>query len=195
MLISKLLKAKNIFTKLNGDVIIDLISSTFSFEKIGKTTEGFIRVKSEEVMRPDLVSVRIYSDQKYYELLLKYNGISNPFSIDENEILLAPSFKNLESSVVPPKKIVDKGAQVKTTNEDKLLNPKTVKDKKRLDALKEKAKEIVPPNINTSGNKNIKVRGGQVIFGEDVTQINKDNISTSIPRVRLVQQLTKSNLF
>ena len=34
-----------------------------------------------------------------------------------------------------------------------------------------------------------------VIFGEDVTQVNKDNCPIPISRARLIQQLTKSNLF
>lgn len=195
MLVSKLLRLKNTFTKPNGDTIADLTSATFDYEKGNGLSDGYIRVNEEERMRPDLISVRMYSDQKYYEALLKYNGISNPFSIDLNDILLVPPFKNLESMMVGPKTVTDVGAQQKATNESKLLNPKTVKDKKRLEALKDKVKEIVPPNVNTTGNKNVKVRDGKVIFGEDVTQVNKDNCPVPISRARLIQQLTKANLF
>ena len=97
--------------------------------------------------------------------------------------------------LVSPKQVVDKGAQKKDSNESKLLNPKTVKDKKRLEALKDRVKEIVPPNVNTGGNKNVKVKDGKVIFGEDVTQVKKDNCPVPISRARLIQQLTKANLF
>lgn len=195
MLLSRILRAKKTFTTKVGDTIVDLISSTFSFEAASGPTQGYIRVGEFEVMRPDLVSARIYSDQQYYEPLLKYNGISNPFSLDVNEILLAPPFKNLEAMITAPRKIVEKGTELAASNESKLVIPKTVKDKKRLDALKDKVKEIVPPNVNTSGNKNVKVRDGRVIFGEDVTQVNKDNCPVPISRARLVQQLTKVNLF
>lgn len=195
MLLTKLLKAKKFFTKPNGDKVIDLISATFSFEKIDGYSQGFIRVQEEEAMRPDLISVRLYANQNYYETLLKYNGISNPFSLAPNDILLTPPFKSLESSIVQPKNILEKGEEKVASNETKLLDPKTVKDKKRLEVLKDKVKEIVPPNVNTEGNKNVKVRDGKVIFGEDVTQINKDNCPTPISRARLIQQLTKSNLF
>ena len=195
MLISKLLKLKNIFTKENGDKIVDLVSSSFDFSKSTGAVEGYIRVQEEEAMRPDLVAVRIYSEQTNYEALLKYNGISNPFSLAPNDILLAPPFKSLEAMYRPAKPVLEKGISKINTNEDKLLNPKTVKDTKRLDALKDTVKEIVPPNVNTAGNKNVKVRDGKVIFGEDVTQINKDNCPIPISRARLIQQLTKSNLF
>jgi hypothetical protein len=195
MLITRLLKVKNFFTKPNGDVIVDLASATFDFEKTGGASAGFIRVQEEEAMRPDTISVRVYGDQQYYETLLKYNGISNPFSIAPGEILLSPSFKNLEQAIVAPKRIVEKGQEKLSNNEEKLISPKTVKDKKRLEALKDKVKELVPPNVNTEGNKNVKVRDGKVIFGEDVTSINKDNCPVPISRARLIQQLTKSNLF
>ena len=195
MLITRLLRLKNIFTTPVGDRIIDLISSSFDFEKDSGISEGIIRVNEEEIMRPDLLSIRLYADQQYYEALLKYNGISNPFSLDEGDLLLTPQFKSLEAMLVSPKQVVDKGAQKKDSNESKLLNPKTVKDKKRLEALKDRVKEIVPPNVNTGGNKNVKVKDGKVIFGEDVTQVKKDNCPVPISRARLIQQLTKANLF
>lgn len=195
MLISKLLRLKNTFTKENGDVIVDLASATFSFETDTGISEAYIRVSEEEQMRPDLLSVRMYGEQQFYEALLKYNGISNPFSIQRYDLLLVPPYKSLERMMVAPKDIVDIGAQQKESNEDKLLNPKTVKDKKRLEALKDKVKEIVPPNVNTKGNQNVKVKDGKVIFGEDVTQVNKENCPVPISRARLIQQLTKANLF
>jgi hypothetical protein len=137
----------------------------------------------------------MYGEQRFYEALLKYNGISNPFAIERYDILLVPPYKNLEQMLVSPKEIIDIGSQQKESNEDKLLNPKTVKDKKRLEALKDKVKEIVPPNVNTKGNQNVKVKDGKVIFGEDVTQVNKENCPVPISRARLIQQLTKANLF
>ena len=195
MLISKLLRSKGLFTKKNGEVVVNLISSTFSFEGGGKTVGGYVVISEDEAMRPDLTSNRIYADHKYWDVLLKYNGISNPFSIIPGEVLISPILGKIQNLIVPAKKIVEKGKFSTETNSDKLLKPKNVKDKKRLDALREKVKEVVPPNVNTSGNKNVKVKGGKVIFGEDVTTVNKDNCPVPISRARLIQQLTKANLF
>lgn len=188
-------RIKGVFKKVNGDEIVDLISSTFNFKKSSRTGIGVIRVREEELMRPDLVANRVYGDQNKFDVILKYNGISNPFSLNFGEFLTIPSFSDAEAMVVAPTPIVEKGIEKKTSTEDKLLEPKTVKDKKRLEALKDKTREIVPPNVNTTGNKNVKVRDGRVIFGEDVTQYNKDNCPVPISRARLIQQLTKANLF
>lgn len=195
MLTTALLRVKNFFTKSNGDTIVDLASSTFSFDRASGTPAGSVLVKEDEAMRPDLVAIRLYNDQKYYAPLLKYNGISNPFSLNPNTLLIAPSFMDLEKMIVSPKKIFEKGGERAANNESKLLPAKTVKDKKRLEALKDKVKEIVPPNVNTSGNQNVKVKDGRVVFGEDVTQVAKDNCPVPISRARLIQQLTKANLF
>lgn len=195
MLLSKILRSKKLFTKENGETIVDLISSTFNFNAGGKTVGGFTRVGENEAMRPDLVSNRIYADQKYWDVLLKYNGISNPFSIIPGELLLSPALSKIDKLVSPPTTIAEKGRASTQNNGDKLLQPKNVKDKKRLDAIKAKVREVVPPNVNTSGNKNVKVKEGKVVFGEDVTTVNKDNCPVPISRARLIQQLTKANLF
>jgi hypothetical protein len=193
MLISKILRNKLEYVKENGDKLIDLISSTFDFKKGGQFNAGLIRVSEEESMRPDLISSRIYTESSNWDILLKYNGISNPFSINSGEILVSPAFNSMDDFVVSPRAIIEKGKEKALNNENKLINPTSVKDKKRVEALKDRVSELVPPNVNTSGNKNVKIKDGKVIFGEDVTSINKDNESVPLSRARLIQQLVKSN--
>ena len=193
MLISKILRNKLEYVKENGDRLIDLISSTFDFKKGGQFNAGLIRVSEEESMRPDLISSRIYTESSNWDILLKYNGISNPFSINSGEILVSPAFNSMDDFVVSPRAIIEKGKEKALNNENKLINPTSVKDKKRVEALKDRVSELVPPNVNTSGNKNVKIKDGKVIFGEDVTSINKDNESVPLSRARLIQQLVKSN--
>ena len=193
MLISKILRNKLEFVKSNGDRLIDLISSTFDFNKGGNQSAGLIRVLEDEAMRPDLIANRIYTESDNWDVLLKYNGISNPFSVNPGEILVSPAFSSMDSFIVKPKTIIEKGQEKALNNENKLINPTSVKDKKRVEALKDRVSELVPPNVNTTGSQNIKVKDGKVIFGEDVTSINKDNGSIPLSRSRLIQQLVKSN--
>jgi hypothetical protein len=194
MLISKLLRSKRTFTKPNGDTIVDLVSSTFNFNATVAPAEGYCQVQPDEQARPDLIANRVYGDQQLWEALLKYNGISNPFSLQTGYVLLTPPFKDLEKLIGVPKQILEKGVQLANKAEDNLLAPKRLEDKKRLEALKTNVREIVPPNVNTGGNQNVKVRDGKVIFGEDVTTVNKNNCPTPISRARLISQLIKSNL-
>jgi hypothetical protein len=115
MLISKILRSKLQFIKSNGDTLIDLISSTFDFNKGGTSNAGLIRVSEDEIMRPDLISTRIYTESSKWDILLKYNGISNPFSINVGDILVSPTFNKMDLFIVEPNQIIEKGT-------DKALN-------------------------------------------------------------------------
>jgi hypothetical protein len=194
MLISKLLRSKRTFTKPNGDIVVDMISSTFDFNATSAPAEGYCQVLPDEQARPDLVANRVYGNQQLWEALLKYNGISNPFSLEAGYVLLTPPFRDLEKLIVVPKQVLEKGVELTNRAEDRLLGPKTKEDKKRLEALKTNVREVVPPNVNTGGSQNVKIRDGKVIFGEDVTTVNKNNCPAPISRTRLISQLVKSNL-
>ena len=49
------------------------------------------------VARPDLISLAFFKDDCYADLICKLNGISNPFELNENMILLIPDRYKLES--------------------------------------------------------------------------------------------------
>lgn len=192
MLISKLLRLKKTVANFAGEKIIDLVSSTFKFDQRGASA-GPTFVDTDEVMRPDLLSDKIYGSLDNWEILLKYNGISNPFSLDEGEILIAPSANVLNKMVVAPREVPEKGVEPKKTNEAKLVTPTTNKDKKRLDAARAKVPEVVPPNVNLSGAQNVRVKGGKVIFGPDMTQANISQQGESLNRSRVQDQLNNTN--
>lgn len=194
MITSTLLRIKKTFTKANGEIILDLISSTFEFKRQGAAL-GPVLVKSEETMRPDLLADRIYGNQERWDLLLKFNGISNPFSLEADEILLAPSDNMLSVLTVPPKTVPEKGSEAAKSNEQVLVKAKTKKDQKRLDSLKNKIAEITPPNINLTGESNIQVVNGRVIFGGNMTAGGGTNSNQSLTRARVAEQLKNSNSF
>ena len=70
-----------------------------------------------------------------------------------------------------------------------LIKPKSKKDKNRLDSIRTKVSEVVPPNVNLSGAQNVKVVDGKVILGGDMTQTSTTNINQSINRERIASQL------
>lgn len=196
MLNLKLFKRKKIFTKENGDNVIDLISNTFNSNKLNASGTGYILVNEDEVMRPDLVANRVYGDQNKLDAMLKFNGISNPFSIDFGDSLICLPYSSLDSLYTSPLNVVEKGSEKKSGEESLFNNPKTEKDKARLEDLKKKAGAVIlPPNVNQPGNKNVKIKDGKVIFGEDVTKINSKNCPVPISRTRLQEALIKNKLF
>jgi hypothetical protein len=192
MLISKLLRAKKTIVNKFGETIIDLISATYKFNET-PTSAGVGIVNEEEVMRPDLIANRFYANQENWEAILKFNGISNPFSIDIGETLILPPFTSVDSMITPPREVVEKGTDPTKKNEDVLLTPKTKKDKQRLESLRVKAAEIVPPNVNLTGVKNIEVINGEVVFGGGMTQAVPNNPNQATTRSRIQAQLNNNN--
>lgn len=194
MLVSKILNIKKTFFKSLNQNITDLIYSTFRFPN-SNTNNNLVAVNEFENMRPDSVANRIYGDQTKWDALLKYNGISNPFSIKFGDILYAIPFSDIDSTYVKPRDIPER----KGKNETDFNILVDGRDKNRINNLKQKASfgpsGKLPPNLNKDGDMNVKIKDGRVIFGEDVTTINKKNCPVPISRARLQTALLKDKLF
>lgn len=117
-------------------------------------------VTADEVGRIDLISISEYGSHDYVDYILKFNGISNPFSINAGDMLTIPS---LDSG----KKIFKLSIESSDKNpiRDQFINTKRlpVKDANRIKYLSKKYnKEILPPNILRTGETNITVSNGEI---------------------------------
>lgn len=201
MLSSKIISRKRTITKYTQK-ITDLIYSTFSFPT-GSDGAGVTAVSEYENMRPDLMADRLYGDQSKWDALLKYNGISNPFSLKSGDLLYAIPFSSLESVYVPPRPIAEREqkkedggkAQVVSKKDRNRVSNLERKNAKNCDGVNVGANGELPPNLSKVGDKSVKVKDGRLIFGEDVTTINKDNCPVPISRSRLQAALLKDKLF
>ena len=72
----------------NGNRIKDLQQSIYRGGTGVELRYDFKKTSIEHVARPDLIAIAEYRNQDYTEHILKMNGISNPFSLDGNTILL-----------------------------------------------------------------------------------------------------------
>ena len=73
----------------------DLLCNTLSDEEPIFEGITFIRVTDDYVARPDLISLAVYGTDQYADILCKINGISNPFELNADMILLIPNLSNL----------------------------------------------------------------------------------------------------
>ena len=141
-----------------------LLFSTSSTEIVNKIIVG-----KEYACRIDLLAQRYYGDASYADFLLKYNNISNPFTIGEGDILLIPSIK---SGLINFKKPIDVSAiEDSDVIRDKFLKTKRlpIEDQKRIEYLKRKAAqypngatEILPPNVLKTGGANVTIKDGVI---------------------------------
>ena len=58
--------------------------------------QEYIIVNEYYVARPDLISLAVYGNDRYADVICKYNGISNPFEINENDVIMIPSLNNVQ---------------------------------------------------------------------------------------------------
>lgn len=98
-----LLKKGRISDTENGEYIDLLSNSLKPYDQDSTEWAGIfdgarrVVVSKYYVARPDLISLAIYKDDQFADLICKVNGISNPFEINEDMILLLPSRYKLES--------------------------------------------------------------------------------------------------
>jgi len=93
MLDYRTLSFKPQIIKNEKETYLDLLAPVYKtdFSPSGKV----IIVNQYYVARPDLISLAIYGDDKYGDIICKLNGISNPFELNENDILFIPSIDDL----------------------------------------------------------------------------------------------------
>ena len=88
----KILNKKPIISR-NGVKFQDLAVQTID-PSVG-ISGSFLVVNKYYVARPDLISLAVYGDDKYADILCKINGISNPFELNENDVIILPHVETL----------------------------------------------------------------------------------------------------
>ena len=166
---------KPFFKKDDGNIIRDLTKTMFDFKANNYTSFNAFRVPKDYVMRPDLISQAVYNNTLYAEYILKYNGISNPFSINEGDVILIP---NLESAKLNTKTTgdgSDADPSQKLRKSYKYIDPtKIPKRNETISQFEERLNKktikegALPPNIAEEGSSQIVERNGRVYFGENI---------------------------
>jgi len=171
------LDKKPLYRKNDGNIVRDLTKSMFDFSSNNYTSYNVFKISRDYVMRPDLISQAVYNNTLYAEFILKYNGISNPFSIDEGDLLLVP---DLESAKKNTKTIegsgVDGDPSKRLRDAYKYIDPTKI-PKRDADLAKFADRKLtkttipegaLPPNIADEGTSQIVERNGRVYFGEGI---------------------------
>lgn len=101
MLDYKILKNKGKLYKKNSDgtteEFLDLL--TKSCNSMDSTAGDIIIVNKHYIARPDLISLAVYGSDEYADLICKYNGISNPFELNENDVIVLPQYHEFQNLI------------------------------------------------------------------------------------------------
>ena len=118
---------------INNELGIDLLHKTLNYDETNNHGE-FLYVNEYYVARPDLISLAMYGDDKYADIICKINGISNPFELNENTVLFIPTFEYLNF-------IINKSPNVVTK---KIEDEDTISLTRKVGAQKEKNEKRSP---------------------------------------------------
>jgi len=112
MLDYKIIEYKQKITK-DDVTYIDLLSKTFN--KDLEPNGHLLIVNKYYVARPDLISLALYGTDKYADAICKINGISNPFELNEDNIIIVPSAEYIEGYA---KSFDSSGSELITNDDD-----------------------------------------------------------------------------
>ena len=124
-----------------------------------------------EAGRPDIIAEKYYRDPSLSEYILKYNNISNPFSLAEGEELLIPDSDAILQKWERIKPVDVEAGEVIDSIRGQFMDTKRLKpkDAKRVEYLKKKAsqskngsREILPPNLLKPGERNIDITDNSI---------------------------------
>jgi len=136
-------------------------------------------VNADQAARPDLIALKYYGNQSKLDMILKWNSISDPFSINEGDVLEIPHANAPFYKLERPKEFDATNNPVKL----QFVSGKRLskKDQRRLDALKKKygKENLLPPNVIPVGKKNYEYVGSQIRMG---AQAQTDAVVDAINR-------------
>lgn len=176
------LDKKPSFVRPDGIEIKDITSSMFNMNNGSYIKYNVYKIPKEFEMRPDLISGAVYNNSLYAEVILKYNGISNPFSIKEGDLILIPALDSIQGIIAKPKgSEVDGAKTIRNSYKyiDPLKIPKNDTSFSNRQIVGGAEEGALPPNISKEGEPQITYRNGRVYFGQGVDTCLQNGMTQS----------------
>lgn len=200
MKLNKTIDNKRIFVKPDGTEILDLTQQNFN-PNDNAIIYDVVKVSKDFEMRPDLVAKAAYGSIDSTDLIIKQSGFSNPFSFEENDVIFLQELRAISKQFGN----VDKEEAKKIVRNQYIDSTKApeVDDNFKKFEKREKPKKApkknglpLPPNFAQEGDQEIRLVGGKVIYGGDVTntKINQeDPISKSEYLAKILKNKNNTN--
>jgi hypothetical protein len=170
------------FTRPDNIILKDLTQSMFNLNVPNYVKYNVYRVPKEFSMRPDLIAAAVYNNSIYAEIILKYNGISNPFSIQEGDLILIPNLDSAQTVISVQSGTESDGATLIRNSYkyiDPLKIPKTDNSFQNRPLVSGAEEGALPPNITQEGETQIVYRNGRVYFGPGVETCLQNGMTSS----------------
>lgn len=179
------LDSKSEIKDSNGNTIVDFITPLFNKNSTGVKDYMVRRINADKyVMRPDMVAMAMYGDVDKAEYILKFTGISNPFTLDKDDVLKIPNPTEVYGMMAtnhPDEDPRNKDNGTKIRNRFKYYDPSLNKYHGNYDSYRQLEKMKIPsgriqpknpsrvmvPYISEDGRTSVTIRNGKIYFGEN----------------------------
>lgn len=153
---------------VDGVELIDLTPSIFDINSNFSALFNVYRVPESMRMRIDLISIAAYGTDKYADIILKYNGISNPFTINTDDILYIPTIDTVENDLSVPEVKSNVAENIRNYHRyiDKSKAPSTIGSQQNNKTIA-KNTEYTEANIAGPDETAITLRNGRIYFGKN----------------------------
>jgi hypothetical protein len=163
----------------DSEEIIDLTSKSIEYNNSPISIIDSFYVSEDMQMRPDLVSFVGFGTTDYYDLILKFNGISNPYSLEKNNFLFIPELTWMTEQLAE-NKTKNKSNKEKVLSQYIDSSKKVETDSKRLDyisrvkslvknlPLNRISKYNLTPNLAEPGSSEVSISNSSISLGESM---------------------------
>jgi hypothetical protein len=169
--------SKPVIKDKSGNSYIDFLQKDINITSEAASPRGmnYYIVTENTEMRIDLISKGMYGlDTDFIERILKFNGISNPLSLESGDVLVVYEPYSLIQSLRSQADIESLSDQVRkqyiTPEKKSKIDPQLQAFDKRNKSPKKVESTNLPPNYADFGDQEIEIRGGKIYFGPNVSK-------------------------
>ena len=109
----------------SGEYIKDML--TLSYIIPNGLNYILFKVTADYIARPDLICLAHYGTDDYVDIVCKFNGISNPYELNEGDIIALPEVADMARFIYS----MDDIQQTFETKDDSKPTPKAKKEKRK----------------------------------------------------------------
>lgn len=179
--------------------IIDLSQQSLNIKQ-DQPMVNYVLVNDETSMRIDVISQVAMGSTIHTEKMLKFNDISNPFTIDTGDLLFVPDLfyatLNMKNDGARNKQKTDIRNQYIDPEKESKLDPNLGKfdaRNKPKAADPSKSAPPLPPNFANIGDKEIEIKGGKIFFGPNVSK-NGSECDEPLSKSEFLAKLIKNRI-
>lgn len=184
----KSLDNKELYINADGEEMIDIMNTMYTKRYNMTSVHSIYKANKQCEMRPDYLSACLYGDEAYAEITIKSAMIANPFSLEEGDVVYAMTIDNIYNDVKDLIPVQDASTSFyelvkryhKYIDKDKVPE-EAGSEENKVQAVSDKLKPAIEPNISKTGSTGVVVKNGRVYFGKNKSEA--DAIPDKTPEI------------